>query len=860
MTGLVFHLIPHTHWDREWYGPRAHFLARLVPMMDSALDTLKAQPGVAFLLDGQTVALRDYLASVPGARPAVEQLAQDRQLETGPWYILADELIPSGESLIRNLLFGRHDSRLVGGGLDTLYSPDAFGHPAVLPMLAREFGLAGVALWRGYAGARDLFCWQAPDGSRVPVYHLPAGGYEVGMSLPGEQALLAPEWASLRRRLTARAGSRHIAVLVGADHHRLRTDLPALANSIAALEPDAEVRISRLDDFLALAAVDADRSEPVTGELRAGYGHTWSLQGVHGTRLPLKRLNAATELLLERFAEPLSALTAPARPADSAPLLETAWRAVLESQFHDTIAGTVHDDAAADAAARLRDAGLIGRRVRDRALALLADIPDAPVAIDQTAGTLVLWNPRAIQAGGVVVADISRFRRDVIVGPPDGRIARSAPPAPLPQLALADGTTLRMQLLGTRSAVERVEASDRYPDADVVDVSRVALLVPPQPGLSVVTGALSPAPPASPPGQGVECRDRMLRNMHLDVHVHGDGSFDINRQDGVRLARVMSLEFETDRGDCYTAGPRGRARKAVGPVRWRTLAGGPLLGAVEGCWQEQDATIRLLLELRDAEAFLRIRLDIDNAGTNRRIRARIPVRQAPYALAGAAFGFERRRRPTEQHWAGEATVMTAPAQRFVSAAGAEGGAALLAPGHIEYELGADGDLSFTVLRSVGELSLGNLPERPGHAAWPTPVPGAQCLGTSSCSLALMPCAAEQADDPVLLTRVWEEAFLAPLATWYRGRSAGVPSAGRIELTGHGLVVSAIKPACECPGLILRALNLSEQAVEGSWRVAPRPGEAWRVRADETRTAQLSVTDAGIPFRAGPRELVSIQVI
>ncbi len=330
MTGLVFHLIPHTHWDREWYGPRVHFLARLVPMMDSALDTLQEQPGVAFLLDGQTVALRDYLTAVPGARPAVEQLARDGQLETGPWYILADELIPSGESLIRNLLIGRQDSRLAGGGLDTLYSPDAFGHPAALPMLAREFGLAGVALWRGYAGVRDLFRWQAPDGSTVPVYHLPAGGYEVGMSLPSSQALLAPEWASLRRRLTARAASRHIAVPVGADHHRLRQDLPALAKSIAALEPEAEVRISRLDDFLALAAdEDADRIEAVTGELRAGYGHTWSLQGVHGTRLPLKRLNAETELLLERFAEPLSALTAPARSAGSAPLLETAWRTVL---------------------------------------------------------------------------------------------------------------------------------------------------------------------------------------------------------------------------------------------------------------------------------------------------------------------------------------------------------------------------------------------------------------------------------------------------------------------------------------------------------------------------------------------------
>src|SRR5678815_4916677 len=65
VTGLVFHLIPHTHWDREWYRPRADFLARLIPMLDSALATLAADPRLTFLLDGQTVLLRDYLAARP---------------------------------------------------------------------------------------------------------------------------------------------------------------------------------------------------------------------------------------------------------------------------------------------------------------------------------------------------------------------------------------------------------------------------------------------------------------------------------------------------------------------------------------------------------------------------------------------------------------------------------------------------------------------------------------------------------------------------------------------------------------------------------------------------------------------------
>src|SRR3989454_2273195 len=56
MTGLIFHLIPHTHWDREWYLPRAALQARLVAVTGDLIERLQAQPAYrSFLLDGQTV-------------------------------------------------------------------------------------------------------------------------------------------------------------------------------------------------------------------------------------------------------------------------------------------------------------------------------------------------------------------------------------------------------------------------------------------------------------------------------------------------------------------------------------------------------------------------------------------------------------------------------------------------------------------------------------------------------------------------------------------------------------------------------------------------------------------------------------
>ena len=125
MTGLIFHLIPHTHWDREWYLPRAALQARFVGVMDDLIERLQADPAYrSFLLDGQTVLVEDYLRVRPDREGDVRALVKTGRLQVGPWYVLPDEQIPSGEGLVRNLLLGAADAERLGGRLDVLYSPD----------------------------------------------------------------------------------------------------------------------------------------------------------------------------------------------------------------------------------------------------------------------------------------------------------------------------------------------------------------------------------------------------------------------------------------------------------------------------------------------------------------------------------------------------------------------------------------------------------------------------------------------------------------------------------------------------------------------------------------------------------------
>src|SRR5207249_4370995 len=149
-NGKMPYAVSLTDWEGEWYLPRAAFQARLVPALDDLLERLQADPSYrSFLLDGQTVLVADYLSACPEQEAEIRTLVKSGRLQIGPWYVLADELIPSGEALVRNLLLGAADAERLGGRLDVLYSPDAFGHPAVWPTLAREFGIRAGVVWRG---------------------------------------------------------------------------------------------------------------------------------------------------------------------------------------------------------------------------------------------------------------------------------------------------------------------------------------------------------------------------------------------------------------------------------------------------------------------------------------------------------------------------------------------------------------------------------------------------------------------------------------------------------------------------------------------------------------------------------------
>src|SRR5262249_6929427 len=105
-------------------------------------------------------------------------------------------------------------------------------------------------------------------------------------------------------------------------------------------------------------------------------------------------------------------------------------------------------------------------------------------------------------------------------------------------------------------------------------------------------------------------------------------------------------------------------------------------------------------------------------------RARRTVADTGFGVAQRPPASRRARRRSEL----EAAEPTTPLQRWVAVSGARRGLLIVSDGLPQYEASPDGTVRVSLLRACGELSRNDLPERSGHAGWPTPTPEGQCLG------------------------------------------------------------------------------------------------------------------------------------
>ena len=893
---LDVHLIAHTHWDREWYLGAGRFRQRLVALIDELLDEAPVAEN-AFLLDGQAIVLEDYLAVRPDRRNALAERLRARILEAGPWYVLADELIPSGEALIRNLLAGRAVLQALGANAPpVLYSPDAFGHPAALPLLARGFGCGVIILWRGFGGSHwpdgDAFVWKAADGSDVLLYHLPRAGYEFGSSLPADDAAARERWTRMRRELAPRARLGVVLVQNGADHHARQPRFTAAVDALSrVVHPDRLVR-SSLRVFASAAERRAAKVQlsQVSGELRDSYGYTWTLQGTFSTRAYQKRRNAIVERALTREAEPWSALARRHGGMDRGALLREAWKTLLRCHPHDTLCGCSIDEVARAMDARLDDAASQTAGLRDDALLdLIAyDATGSREARREWRPVVIVRNSTARPRAGIAIVRVDRFLADVPVGPGSGGpVSASAASLSATSAPALDGGRVPLQVLHRRPRNDRLDFPRHYPDNDLVDSAlAVAWVAEVDAYGTLVFPVTDPAHVPDGPAP-VTVAQRKLANGRLELEVTEGGQVSLlDLSAGRRLRSLIDFEVVRDCGDLYTHSPVGSATRPAVFRGARVVHGGPLRGTLEARWsipvtgelrpippgqgddsphvaespQAIELTVRFTL---DAEtSFLRVRVRGDNRARDHRLRL-IFATDVPDAeqYADAALGAVRRAPivVSPEVAATELPPATASLHRYVSLFGSHGGATIISDGLAEYEAKANGEIAVTLVRAVGELSRNDLPERPGHAGWPVATPGAQCPGEFAAEFGVLLHGRRSARTIEAIERVADDVLLPLRGSTLRSALAVPAPTQGVELRGEGLALSALKDSEDGRWLVLRCVNLTDAPVRGEWRLGVPCEQACYARLDETPLEALIVRNDVVAFSAPARGVVTVLV-
>jgi len=831
-------IVPHTHWDREWYEPAQTYRLKLVDLVDDLLDELERHPAYAhFMLDGQMAVVDDYLEVRPHAADRIRRLAASGRLGVGPWYVLMDEFLVSGETIIRNLQMGLDRASSFGGAMEVGYLPDMFGHIAQMPQILTGFGMRHAVVWRGVPAAvdRSAFWWESPDGSVVRAEYLP-DGYGNGAATPDDAKELIGRISQFERHWgDLLAGP--ILWMNGTDHELPQPWLGRVVAEANGLDAGYELRVGSLADYLAVAPTDGLATW--TGELRSG-ARANLLMGVASNRVDVKQAAAAAERWLERAAEPASALwRSPDRwPGD---LLDIAWRQVVVNSAHDSSCACSADDVCSAVNVRYAEARHIGEGLAAAAAADLA----ARLA---TPGTVAL-NPAATARS--VVVDVELAGHDpvpgtqqlALVGGP--RRTESLPlgtAAEVTRMMLAwerhlthvELTTIRdtieIRPLTTDGAHEALGSADTMANHRVLTVDEAVvqlahIAADPGPLRSAVVINDSPLRQRALafiddlPRFGwarIDGADRPRHEVAVSTAADGavgitngqltvavdptDGTFALNGTAG--LGRLVD---DGDVGDTYNWCPPAtdtvvdtpssvsveatehgplRARVRIDRTyRWPLAADGPDARSAEMA----DVVVTTVLTVEADSPLVHLEVTVDNPCTNHRLRMVLPLAQrTDHSVAECAFATVRR-----PLWAEggptELGLPTRPMRRFVCA----GGLTAVTDGLLEYELvevdppggnelqGATaGAVAITLLRCTGLISQGPMATRPLPAGPPTPTPGAQMPGRHTLRLAVA-----VGDDPTAAYELASRAF-DPVLTAPSGGSGTLADRGSsLEVTG-----------------------------------------------------------------------------
>lgn len=709
------HVIQHTHWDFEWYFTRNEAMVQFVYHMDEVFRALERQSVDYYLLDGQMSILDDYLDAYPEKKEEVIKWVKAKRLYIGPWYTQTDELIVSGEAIVRNLELGIDLADELGGSQKIGYLPDSFGQGADMPKIYNGMGIEHAVFWRGLPKEKTSnreFNWQAEDGSRVVVVNI-KDGYFVGGEL-----IYNNDIHDLMSR-TLNGVTLNDAVLpVGGDQRYVDFDLKEKINQYnpSLKEDDIELIESTYPKYFAQVDNSKEKLDTISGEF---IDSTVSKihRSIYSSRYDQKYLSDKVERRLIYQLEPLMAMADRIGIPYKKSLLNKIWKLIVRNQAHDSAGGCNSDKTNQIILERLREADQLSYSTVDY---LTRKISESE--IDKEDNRITFFNTLPYPVTKNIQFEVSLKDKNFEL--------------------FDNGVKVSMDIWDIErkyhGQIKRDESS--YEEKDFYYTFHCSATVT-LPAMQWKTFTIKPIVEMEEVSK--PCESKSIENKQFKIELK-DGFLNLfNKQNQETISDFIRIVDDGDEGDTYDYSPAYCDQvfdldfddAEVICKCGKTLSELKLVGSwnlPQGLKERKDevsngiVNYELTVQLDNQSNLIQVHLLLDNQVEDHRMRAIIKtnLKQNKYSYADTAFGYIKR--PVVDRnlsdWKGkglkEEPTAIFPMLHYTNIHDEKSSISVLTKGIKEYQIiGSNfNEIALTLFRSVGYLGRPDLLRRPGVAS------------------------------------------------------------------------------------------------------------------------------------------------
>jgi len=864
-------IVPHTHWDREWYQTFQQFRIRLIDLINNLIDILKKDETFSdFTMDGQTIILEDYLEIHPERREILKKYITEGRIHVGPWYVLPDEFLVSAESIIRNLFLGHKIASEFGRVMKIGYIPDPFGHITQMPQILKGFGMDSIIFWRGIEYEQSQgneFIWQGPDGTELFAVHLPKVGYCNAMSISEDVNQAYKLIKEAIEDLLSRETSKSLLLLNGVDHLEAQPHIPRLVRELNKYFIDVEIKQGNLKEYIDYAKETVKPNlNKVTGEFRSGKD-TPILQSVYSSRMYIKQANTRCETLLENWAEPTASLAWLLGRNYPQSLIWTSWKWLLKNHPHDSVCGCSIDQVHREMMIRFDWSGQIAQEVINKNL----DYITGKIKIDylnKDELALVVFNPLPYSIDENVKVRV-KFSKEINLD----RV----------NVLTTEGGKVPYQLKGYGSDYEIIFDPFKPPqssEVNYIDISFTAKDIVACGYKIYIIKAINNIRMSNKKEYDTDIkagRDYIENKYYKVIAEEGNGTVTIvDKLDNKIFKNCNKFVDGGDAGDEYTySAPlndqlvvsqvNNISIQDVGPAEATLRISGKMRLPVELKSNRKsradkivecpiESEVKLFSDIQRIE----FKTKFDNRVCDHRLRVEFPTAiKTDYVYANGHFDVVKRfiNIPDSKGWV-EETYKTAHNSGFIDINNGKYGLAILNKGLPEHEIIPDNNtIALTLVRSIGWLSREDLEYRTGNAGPSLSTPEAQCLGEHTFLYALIP--HQDNWDNARISQRTKQFKTKILTRQLKNQSGNLPSSfSFIQLVGKYLEISAIKKNEFKDKLVIRVYNPTDRETSGKIKLGVNVYKVYLGRLDESYGDELPYNN-GVEIEIKPKEIKTI---